>query len=76
MSGAEQALDNIMQMAKGGPQNKENEYSRAARMQPDPCAWLRAQYDAAQDSQTRQKIKTAQKVLGCRGNSSTKDVCK
>jgi RHS repeat-associated protein len=56
-------------MSKGGKQNKENEFVRAARQQPpniDPCDWLRAQYQIAQDSVTRMKIKLAQKVLGCR----------
>ncbi len=67
------AIETIMLMAKGGNQNKENEYSRAARMQPDPCAWLKAQYNSATDSAARQKIITAQKALGCRRNSSTKD---
>lgn len=70
------AWDNIYQMAKGGNQNKDNEWSRPARLQPDPCAWLRDQYQKAGDSVTKQKIKTAQKVLGCRKNSSSNEDCK
>ena len=63
------ALDNIMQMAKGGSQNIENEYSREARNQPDPCGWLAKQYTAARssgDTAAAQKIIKAQKALGCR----------
>jgi RHS repeat-associated protein len=63
------ALDNIMQMAKGGSQNIENEYSREARKQPDPCDWLAKQYAAARssgNSAAAQKIIKAQKALGCR----------
>ncbi len=33
------------------------------------------EYNAATDSATRMKIKTAQKVLGCRKNSSTNEDC-
>ncbi len=68
-------LNEPMQMAKGGTQNKANEWSRAAALQPDPCSWLRDQYNKATDSATRMKIKTAQKVLGCRKNSSTNEDC-
>lgn len=53
-------------MSKGGTQNKSGEYSRAAQQQPDPCAWLREQYNSASSSIERNKIKAAQKVLGCR----------
>lgn len=53
-------------MSKGGTQNKDNEYSRAARQQPDPCEGLRQTYNASSDSAERNKIKTVQKVLGCR----------
>jgi len=56
-------------MSKGGDQNKENEWSRAARLQPAPCKWLDEQYKSAQSSEDKQKIKTAQKVLGCRRSS-------
>ncbi len=66
--------DLITLMAKGGNQNKENEWSREARLQPDPCNWLKEQYRQA-SSADRQKIKTAQKVLGCRKNSSTNEDC-
>ncbi|MGQ0801823.1 MAG: RHS repeat domain-containing protein [Pseudomarimonas sp.] len=61
--------ENSMCMAKGGEQNKANEYSRAAAMEPDPCSWLRAKYDSARasrDTVAQQKIKLAQKFLGCR----------
>lgn len=57
------------EMAKGGKQKKENEYTRAAQQQPDPCEWLRDQYARATDSSERMKIKLAQKVLGCRHSS-------
>jgi hypothetical protein len=59
-------------MAKGGKQNIANEYSREARLQPDPCAWLRALYRAARargDTATAQKIKTAQKDHDCRDHN-------
>jgi RHS repeat-associated protein len=55
--------------AKGGKQNIDNEYSGQARLQPDPCSWLAALYQAARakgDTKTAQKLKTAQKALGCR----------
>jgi RHS repeat-associated protein len=58
--------------AKGGKQNIDNEWVRDARLQPDPCAWLEALYKAARargDSKLAQKLKTAQKALGCRGSS-------
>jgi hypothetical protein len=32
--------DMISLMAKGGKQNIQNEYSRTAQLQPDPCAYL------------------------------------
>jgi hypothetical protein len=62
--------------AKGGKQNYDNEYVRKARELPkgtDPCQWLR---DLKQDASARgdtveeQKIKLAQKVLGCRPNAN------
>jgi RHS repeat-associated protein len=43
------------QMAKGGRQSLEDEWSREAMLQPDPCAWLRDQYDQVKDSATRKK---------------------
>lgn len=55
--------------SKGGTQNIENEYSREARRQPDPCGWLEEQYAAARsvgDAVATQKIIKAQKALGCR----------
>src|SRR6185437_4823359 len=74
MSGADQALDNIVQMAKGGTQNKSNEYSRAATAQAqasgkDPCDILAEWYRearAAGEAAEAQKIVEAQKALGCR----------
>jgi RHS repeat-associated protein len=68
-------ISDPMEMAKGGRQRLDNEWSRDARLQPDPCAWLREQYDKAKDSTNRMKIKTAQKVLGCRQNSTKNDRC-
>ena len=65
-----------IQMAKGGIQNKANEYSREASQQPDPCNWLIKQYNNASSTAERMKIKTAQKVLGCRKNSTQNDKCK
>jgi uncharacterized protein RhaS with RHS repeats len=64
-----------LEMAKGGRQRLDNEWSRQARLQPDPCGWLQNQYDHASDSATRMKIKIAQKVLGCRQSSIKKDRC-
>ncbi len=55
--------------AKGRKQHKSNEYSRAAQTHPDPCAYLERLYQAARakgDSVESQKLKLAQKVLGCR----------
>jgi hypothetical protein len=71
---AAQALDNIVQMAKGGTQNKSNEYSRAATAEAqasgkDPCDILADWYRearAAGDAVEAQKIVQAQKALGCR----------
>jgi hypothetical protein len=59
-------IEQIVEMSKGGSQNKENEYVRAARQEPDPCAWLDQQYDSTTNNQERLKIVLAQKVLGCR----------
>ncbi len=59
----------VLEMSKGGKQNKGNEWSRAARQeQPnDPCSWLQGAYnDPSTTAADRQKIKTAQKFLGCR----------
>ncbi|MDK2125312.1 hypothetical protein [Parachitinimonas caeni] len=64
-----------LEMAKGGRQNKDNEYSREANMMPDPCGWLKQQYKQASSSAEKMKIKTAQKVLGCRQNSTLDDKC-
>lgn len=63
----------IMMAQRGANQNLENEFSRQARLQPDPCGWLRQQYSQAQDSLTRLKIKAAQKFLGCRKSRAGKD---
>jgi len=58
----------IVAMAKGGKQNIDNEYVRAARGQLDPCKWLRLQYEKASGAE-RLKIKAAQKFLNCRHSS-------
>jgi hypothetical protein len=57
--------------SKGGVQNKENEYVREARKRPDPCEWLQEQYDEATGSE-RDKIRMAQKHLGCRNKQKRK----
>jgi hypothetical protein len=57
--------------AKGGVQNKENEYVRDARLRPDPCEWLQEQYDVA-DGSEREKVRIAQKYLGCRNKQKRK----
>jgi hypothetical protein len=57
---------------KGGVQNKENEYVRDARLQPDPCEWLRARYDETTGSE-REKVRLAQKFLGCRNKQKRKE---
>lgn len=59
---------NVVQMAKGGKQNIRNEWTAAAQQHPDPCAWLRQQYQTA-SAADRQKIKRPQKALGCRTSS-------
>ena len=61
-----------MEMAKGGKQNKQNEYSREARLHPDPCAWLKNKYETARTTEEREKIQLAEKALGCRRNSTQK----
>jgi hypothetical protein len=74
MDSADQTLDNIVQMAKGGNQNKSNEYSRAATAQAqasgkDPCDILDEWYREARavgETVEAQKIVQAQKALGCR----------
>ena len=61
--------DLLLRMAKGGDQNKDNEYTREARAQSDPCEWLSQQYadaTARGDLGARGKIQTAQKTLQCR----------
>jgi RHS repeat-associated protein len=65
--------DLLIMMAQRGQQNIDNEFSRQARLQPDPCGWLRQQYSQAQDPITRLKIKAAQKFLGCRKSRAGKD---
>ena len=52
----------ICYMAKGGKQNIDNEYSREARKQPDPCSWLQSQYDNANSSSERQKDHNGAKI--------------
>lgn len=62
--------------AKGGKKNIDNEYVRQVKALPkgtDPCTWLRGlQKDASarDDSEEVQKIKAAQKALGCRPNAN------
>jgi hypothetical protein len=65
-----------MEMAKGGKQNIENEWSREARQHPNPCDWLEQEYNRESDSEIRKKIKKAQKAVGCRQNSTTNEKCK
>jgi hypothetical protein len=57
--------------SKGGVQNKENEYVRDARLRPDPCAWLQARYEESTGSE-REKVRIAQKFLGCRNKQKRK----
>jgi RHS repeat-associated protein len=60
---------NALPMAKGGKQEIENEYVREAKNHPDPCEWLRAEYELARQSRNsaaQQKIVKAQKYFGCR----------
>ena len=57
-------------MAKGGPKNIRNEFTRQAQAlfgnnRRRICDWLAGLYDGA-DSATRQKIIKAQKYFGCR----------
>src|SRR5262249_40154665 len=57
--------------AKGGKKNIDNEYVRQAKELPkgtDPCNWLRGlqkEASARDDTAEVQKIKEAQKALGC-----------
>jgi hypothetical protein len=51
--------------AKGGKQNYRNEYTEQAKRQPDPCGWLKAQYQNTKGAE-RLKIQRAEKELGCR----------
>jgi hypothetical protein len=58
-------------MAKGGKQNKDNEWVDEARRRfgnnrDAMCKWLDDEYKNCKDSATKQAIKLAQKVLGCR----------
>jgi hypothetical protein len=50
-----------MDMAKGGRQNYDNEWSRSARLKPDPCNWLRNEYNKPENCAEREKIKEAKK---------------
>lgn len=63
--------NNSILCSKGGVQNKENEYVRDARLKPDPCEWLQEQYDGATGTE-REKIRIAQKYLGCRNKQKRK----
>ena len=62
--------------AKGGKQNIDNEYVQQARLLPkgvDPCEWLKEKYREASKADKKeelQKIKRAQKALGCRPNAN------
>ncbi|PTL79667.1 polymorphic toxin type 34 domain-containing protein [Vitiosangium sp. GDMCC 1.1324] len=62
--------------AKGGKKNIDNEYVREAKELPkgaDPCEFLRGLQNAAAasgDTVEEQKIKQAQKALGCRPNAN------
>ncbi|MGZ3460267.1 MAG: hypothetical protein ACXU86_17395, partial [Archangium sp.] len=58
--------------SKGGVQNKENEFVREARLRLDPCEWLQEQYDVATEGE-REKIRIAQKYLGCRNKQKRKN---
>jgi hypothetical protein len=61
---------------KGGKQNIDNEYVRAAKELPkgvDPCEWLKALYREAiesDDTAKMLKLKRAQKAMGCRPNAN------
>lgn len=63
--------NNTILCSKGGVQNKANEYVRDARLKPDPCEWLQEQYDGATGAE-REKIRIAQKYLGCRNKQKRK----
>lgn len=67
--------DFLYYMAQLGKQNKANEYTREARLQPDPCAWLREQYQKASNSADKRKIETAQKEFGCRNIQKHGKIC-
>lgn len=44
---------------------------REARLRSDPCGWLQEQYEGAEGSE-REKIRLAQKYLGCRNKQKRK----
>ena len=66
--------DQVSYMAKGGRQNKHNEYSDRARHESpqDPCKWLRDEYNNTPPGLERNKIKESMKAFGCTWNSTLK----
>jgi len=64
-------LQDYINKAQRGNNNKENEWSRAAENQKDmdPCRWLELAYAAATNSKDRLKIDCALKVLGCKNKT-------
>jgi hypothetical protein len=62
------------EMARGGKQNKHNEYSDlACRDSPsDPCKYLKDLYDRTTPGIERNKIKEAMKAFGCTWSSAKK----
>jgi len=57
----------ILEMAKGGKKNIQNEYTRLMQniKNPDPCKELQKMYNQEKDSAERLKIKTAMKYFNC-----------
>lgn len=56
----------IYRVAQHGKRKIDNQYSREAKEKPDPCTWLREQFESATDPAERRKIAAAPKALGCR----------
>ncbi|MDG4552134.1 MAG: hypothetical protein P9F19_01115 [Candidatus Contendobacter sp.] len=72
----EDSDDGPMEMAKGGKQNIDNEYTREVKNLgsdcQNPCEYLRRKYNNETDSKERLKIKAAMKYFNCDGKDRYK----
>lgn len=64
----------VLEMAKGGKQNKRNEYNWLALQENpgDPCDFLDELYKNTPPGREREKIDQARKAAGCKWNSTKK----